>query len=136
MLICFFFFLMIRRPPRSTRTDTLFPYTTLFRSPAMSSGGDSCTKAGLVGKGKFCSDTINGARGPLLVVVPGISGGKAYAMSRAEISITEFNQFCRGTGKCDAITANDSEQGGAPIGNITLDQAHNGRATGRERGGQ
>src|SRR3546814_12741390 len=27
-----FFFLMIRRPPRSTRTDTLFPYTPLFRS--------------------------------------------------------------------------------------------------------
>src|SRR3546814_5620813 len=26
---------MIRRPPRSTRTDTLFPYTTLFRSPAV-----------------------------------------------------------------------------------------------------
>src|SRR3546814_18002759 len=39
-LLCFlcivyvFFFLMIRRPPRSTRTDTLFPYTTLFRSRA------------------------------------------------------------------------------------------------------
>src|SRR3546814_12492721 len=35
--VCFFslvlFFFMIRRPPRSTRTDTLFPYTTLFRSP-------------------------------------------------------------------------------------------------------
>src|SRR3546814_17968967 len=37
-MVCFpvtlylFFFLMIRRPPRSTRTDTLFPYTTLFRS--------------------------------------------------------------------------------------------------------
>src|SRR3546814_194890 len=30
----FCFFLMIRRPPRSTRTDTLFPYTTLFRSAA------------------------------------------------------------------------------------------------------
>src|SRR3546814_18122302 len=28
----FLVFLMIRRPPRSTRTDTLFPYTTLFRS--------------------------------------------------------------------------------------------------------
>src|SRR3546814_9812428 len=27
---------MIRRPPRSTRTDTLFPYTTLFRSPLLS----------------------------------------------------------------------------------------------------
>src|SRR3546814_20571536 len=31
-LLYFIFFLMIRRPPRSTRTDTLFPYTTLFRS--------------------------------------------------------------------------------------------------------
>src|SRR3546814_12047982 len=30
--IVYCFFLMIRRPPRSTRTDTLFPYTTLFRS--------------------------------------------------------------------------------------------------------
>src|SRR3546814_15634890 len=30
------FFLMIRRPPRATRTDTLCPYTTLFRSPALS----------------------------------------------------------------------------------------------------
>src|SRR3546814_17251630 len=44
--VCFFF-LMIRRPPRSTRTDTLFPYTTLFRSdvstifiiPSVSAGG-------------------------------------------------------------------------------------------------
>src|SRR3546814_6362927 len=32
----FLFFLMIRRPPRSTRTDTLFPYTTLFRSRCVS----------------------------------------------------------------------------------------------------
>src|SRR3546814_5771532 len=34
---------MIRRPPRSTRTDTLFPYTTLFRSPVPhhpAAGGD------------------------------------------------------------------------------------------------
>src|SRR3546814_8923981 len=34
-----FFFLMIRRPPISTRTDTLFPYTTLFRSPARRGAG-------------------------------------------------------------------------------------------------
>src|SRR3546814_13641819 len=43
----YFFFLMIRRPPRSTRTDTLFPYTTLFRSAAQEKGwfklrGESC----------------------------------------------------------------------------------------------
>src|SRR3546814_11164699 len=34
MCSSFLCFLMIRRPPRSTRTDTLFPYTTLFRSTA------------------------------------------------------------------------------------------------------
>src|SRR3546814_18322910 len=40
--VCFcFFFLMIRRPPRSTRTDTLFPYTTLFRSIGRRAGGAS-----------------------------------------------------------------------------------------------
>src|SRR3546814_17222158 len=33
------FFLMRRRPPRSTRTDTLFPYTTLFRSPILDTIG-------------------------------------------------------------------------------------------------
>src|SRR3546814_2562910 len=44
----FLFFLMIRRPPRSTRTDTLFPYTTLFRSridekPVPKSSTATCT---------------------------------------------------------------------------------------------
>src|SRR3546814_7501325 len=45
----FFFFLMIRRPPRSTRTDTLFPYTTLFRSrrgcSAIASAPRTCMSA-------------------------------------------------------------------------------------------
>ena len=40
---------MIRRPPRSTRTDTLFPYTTLFRSPAAAGTGKPLT-APLEGK--------------------------------------------------------------------------------------
>src|SRR3546814_14891669 len=44
LLCCFVvFFLMIRRPPRSTRTDTLFPYTTLFRS------GHDCDRRGMDG---------------------------------------------------------------------------------------
>src|SRR3546814_15828671 len=41
--VCFFLvvlFLMIRRPPRSTRTDTLFPYTTLFRSIELEHRGE------------------------------------------------------------------------------------------------
>src|SRR3546814_12308080 len=43
-----FFFLMIRCPPRSTRTDTLFPYTTLVRSTAtLTSGNEVYTSPAL-----------------------------------------------------------------------------------------
>src|SRR3546814_15435445 len=54
-----FFFLIIRRPPRSTRTDTLFPYTTLFRSG----------RASLIGPivGAFI---VNGAKSWLTVAYP------------------------------------------------------------------
>src|SRR3546814_14761458 len=50
----FFFFLMIRRPPRSTRTDTLFPYTTLFRSgegAAVVAPASATDVVGVVGAG-------------------------------------------------------------------------------------
>src|SRR3546814_17896494 len=55
ILLCFYcvfivFFLMIRRPPRSTRTDTLCPYTTLFRSVGVEESGQlrlrQCTHLG------------------------------------------------------------------------------------------
>src|SRR3546814_21015987 len=53
-----FFFLMIRRPPRSTRTDTLFPYTTLFRSrPKRRQGARrsfAAARAGAAGRGRRC----------------------------------------------------------------------------------
>src|SRR3546814_19458227 len=38
MLCEIIFLLSVRRPPRSTRTDTLFPFTTLFRSPVVNDG--------------------------------------------------------------------------------------------------
>src|SRR3546814_1836473 len=41
---------MIRRPPRSTRTDTLFPYTTLFRSRRRRIAGYSTGRRGLPGR--------------------------------------------------------------------------------------
>src|SRR3546814_14241432 len=60
------FFLMIRRPPRSTRTDTLFPYTTLFRSQAARIASISATDWGLVA---FASDTTvsTSLRSPLAI---------------------------------------------------------------------
>src|SRR3546814_11939388 len=55
-LVCFFF-LRIRRPPRSTRTDTLFPYTTLFRS------------FGYEWTGQSLQEIQSGSQAPLLIVL-------------------------------------------------------------------
>src|SRR3546814_2552327 len=67
--VCFFF-LMIRRPPRSTRTDTLFPYTTLFRS-ADPQSAETYAVAGM----QEIVDAIRtaGAEQPIIV------GGNDYA---------------------------------------------------------
>src|SRR3546814_2365005 len=46
-----FFLLMIRRPPRSTRTDTLFPFTTLFRSDKAASWGWAAAAGAAIGLG-------------------------------------------------------------------------------------
>src|SRR3546814_15152470 len=54
-----FFFLMIRRPPRSTPTDTLFPYTTLFRS-AFSPAAPANARIGAMGNGANISNTWDG----------------------------------------------------------------------------
>src|SRR3546814_7959160 len=61
---------MIRRPPRSTRTDTLFPYTTLFRSPVADRGrvaagqglADIDRAVGRCHAGISQSSTVGGAR--------------------------------------------------------------------------
>src|SRR3546814_13069843 len=64
---------MIRRPPRSTRTDTLFPYTTLFRSPnigalrALKAAGASVV--GVVDSGSTAFDPLAAAAADGLDVV-------------------------------------------------------------------
>src|SRR3546814_10890691 len=76
---CLFFFLMIRRPPRSTRTDTLFPYTTLFRSGDRSREG--------IG-GAAVSDAVGNLRRP--------SGQASGLMSRrSEEHTSELQSLMR-----------------------------------------
>src|SRR3546814_13284895 len=53
-MLCFFFLLMIRRPPRSTRTDTLVPYTTLFRSAGSAADRAAAPAAEDAGNGVSC----------------------------------------------------------------------------------
>src|SRR3546814_20703174 len=68
MLIFFgFFFLRIRRPPRSTRTDTLFPYTTLFRSAA---GAGSAADSGRIAR--------TGGGAPIVHILIPASFGDAF----------------------------------------------------------
>src|SRR3546814_1026041 len=70
---------MIRRPPRSTRTDTLFPYTTLFRSPAPRPSG----------KPSFASETFFALTGRVLLSLEegaGMENKLAHARSVAEIA--------------------------------------------------
>src|SRR3546814_3844799 len=50
---------MIRRPPRSTRTDTLFPYTTLFRSEHGSCSIGNQAQCGT--RGRFCFEAVRGS---------------------------------------------------------------------------
>src|SRR3546814_14503812 len=67
-----FFFLMILRPPRSTRTDTLFPYTTLFRSSRCNAPRSTGRSAASLSAGT--TTEITGAVFP--------HNGRAYARSR------------------------------------------------------
>src|SRR3546814_11069236 len=89
------FFLMIRRPPRSTRTDTLFPYTTLFRSAILTSlapkeraailGSDAELADDLevaVRRG-WCEDQARTAPDVMGVGVPPVCGERRFGLAVA-----------------------------------------------------
>jgi len=52
--------------------------------------------------------------------VPGMAGGKPYAMSRVEVTVGEFNRYCRASHACTAIAGSDPQ---LPASNISLAQA-------------
>src|SRR3546814_13368137 len=81
MMCYLFFFLMIRRPPRSTRTDTLFPYTTLFRSE------DADHKVKLSPGGTWFVDTYSTtATAPVTLLRNAVDGTLVREVARGDIS--------------------------------------------------
>src|SRR3546814_5166051 len=83
---------MIRRPPRSTRTDTLFPYTTLFRSPARYAAlhtGTSCSPNRRV---QLAADT---APRPMRMAKSKPSTGKPTCRCRSEEHTSELQSLMR-----------------------------------------
>ncbi len=86
-------------------------------------GADPCGDPALVGKGRICADQVAGKRGPALVVVPGLGGGRPYALSRAEVSVSDFNRYCTTTHQCTPKAVEDRLSGSLPITHISLVQA-------------
>src|SRR3546814_11976061 len=81
-----FCFLMIRRPPRSTRTDTLFPYTTLFRSPQLQ--GSTIDNAA---RGGYVLQEVEGAQVTLVSTGSEVS----ICVERAEEHTSELQSLMR-----------------------------------------
>src|SRR3546814_8600104 len=92
--VLFFFFLMILRPPRSTRTDTLFPYTTLFRSYIADALDASAewyfAKGGLFSVGVFAKFIKNPVYTQSFTLLDTSYGGRDYA-------VLGFSQKANGT---------------------------------------
>src|SRR3546814_2952455 len=103
---------MIRRPPRSTRTDTLFPYTTLFRSLACAAKSCRCRKTLLKLSAIFPSPhpcaradgpkvSVRMARGEVVPnvltaqMVSGPSGMARLAVRRSEEHTSELQSLMR-----------------------------------------
>src|SRR3546814_12528382 len=81
-LLVLFFFLMIRRPPRSTRTDTLFPYTTLFRSGLYACGND------------MASVMADSYPGPGTTLGPAVVRSEAHTSELQSLMRISYAVFC------------------------------------------
>src|SRR3546814_1319362 len=97
---------MIRRPPRSTCTDTLFPYTPLFRSRVILVEGEKCAQA-LIDVGHCATTAMHGANAPIdktdwspvqgkhvLIWPDRDKPGWEYAMNAAEAVMAAGAQQC------------------------------------------
>src|SRR3546814_3189837 len=94
------FVLRIRRPPRSTRTDTLFPYTTLFRSEdgfAVDGVGGARKAATADSGGAFArgGDAAAGGNGGAGVVDGGAAVRDWHAVDRSEEHTSELQSLMR-----------------------------------------
>src|SRR3546814_1660467 len=84
---------MIRRPPRSTRTDTLFPYTTLFRSPVAS--GAPSDAEGSIPREPVSIEAQSDRMSPNRLSVTITSNCRGLRTSRSEEHTSELQSLMR-----------------------------------------
>src|SRR3546814_19678977 len=117
-----FFFYMLRRPPRSTRTDTLFPYTTLFRSPGDRPGEATFDRRG---------------RGVDIVTVEAEPGFEAQGVAGAEADGFHFRLGQQPAGEVFRLISRQRDFTAILAGIARAgDEGQNGRESCRERVGQ
>lgn len=87
---------------------------------------DVCDRsiAGLGARGDraVCQDKLaDGGTGPTLVVIPGGKGVSAFAIGKYEVSVREFNHYCKASGACGPVAGQDES---LPIVNVSVNQAN------------
>src|SRR3546814_16015540 len=124
-----FFFLMIRRPPRSTRTDTLLPYTTLFRSQASPACRFRCG-GGVAGGVRYAGGVVRGdhaqAPGPVF---------QADRVAQYPGLLAALARFPAGAGDRAAIHERRTTRAVEPGENAGASASETGRGSGRGREG-
>ncbi|MCF7749270.1 protein kinase [Bacillus subtilis subsp. subtilis] len=110
-----------RPTPAASATSRPLPAGDDDTLPPLPEGPDPCD--GLAGRAQPCFDALGPARGPMLVVVPGIGGGRPFALSRGEVAVDDFNRYCSASGRCTPHPVGSAEQGRLPVRNISLAQA-------------
>src|SRR3546814_9462272 len=86
---------MIRRPPRSTRTDTLFPYTTLFRSEGAGSDHGEVIQNALAPKERHGFDCCSRSASTFTPASGGSFEMKALIPARSEEHTSELQSLMR-----------------------------------------
>src|SRR3546814_20878030 len=90
MFVHVFFFLMIRRPPRSTRTYTLFPYTTLFRSDGYIKSLDDKVTVYIPGLKGSAYDDVSVEQ--LLTMTSGVKWNEDYTDPKSDVALFNLDR--------------------------------------------
>src|SRR3546814_17226354 len=121
---------MIRRPPRSTRTDTLFPYTTLFRSRVTGAENDQASRSAME------RQDFTELRGIFDRIVQPAAGGRLTPERMEQLRAFANLSSSVAPGRSAPSTSTGRPRRPTPPGREAEQGRENGRETWKERGGR